>query len=169
MILWLLCGVGLGILPVIVNLISPIFTHGSFSLIRPLADGELLLASTAIAGASIGEIFQANIRDARARVRANISLGFTILFCALCAIAYALTRATGTSGGAASTEKAPVLPPSAPPGPPVPLNESGPSSAAAVSPDSNLGPALASAILFLLTIVTAGVCIHLAAKSRERT
>jgi hypothetical protein len=148
LILWLLCGVGLGILPVIANLISPVFMRTDFSISGPLADGELLLSSAAIAGAALGELFQSNINNVKAQARANLCLGFTILFCALCSIAYALTKASNHSA------------------------ERAPSAAAIKISDSTnsqalTGPALASVVLFMLTIATAGSCIRLAAQARE--
>lgn len=90
--LWLLCGVGLGILPVMANLVTPLFTAGMFDLAGPLSDGELLIAATAIAGGALGELLQVRVQDLRAQMWINTSGGFTILFCALCAFAYAVTK-----------------------------------------------------------------------------
>ena len=138
---------------------SPVFTHANFSILRPLADGELLLSSTAIAGAAIGELLQVNLNNPKARVLAALRGGFTILFCTLCAIAYALTKAVDLADQVKPDQ------------PPTPLAMGSTVREHTQLPDAIhsqdlTGPALGSLALFLLTIVTAGVCIRLAAKAR---
>lgn len=91
---WVICGVGLGILPVIFNFLAPVFTGDQFSLLRPLGDGELLIASTAIAGAALTELLRVSVTGPAARMRANVAGGLGILCCALCAAMYTLIKIT---------------------------------------------------------------------------
>jgi hypothetical protein len=104
--LWLLCGVGLGVLPVVANLISPLFSDQTFSVTAPLGDGELLIAATAIAGGAVGELLQVRVANCKAQLWINVSGGSTILLCALSAFAYAVTKNSMASNASAQVAHA---------------------------------------------------------------
>jgi hypothetical protein len=152
---WLLLGVVLGILPVIANYLTPVFAGSPFSLAGPLADGELLIASTAIAGGAIGELFSTQIRDEKLQQSANIFGGLTVIFCVLCALAYALVRSSN-SNSARSVARAVVAPNAAAVGAmAAQVSESGQSPA--------IGPVIGSLVLFVITMIVAGRCVRVSA------
>lgn len=138
--LWLTCGLGLGVLPVLANYAVPIFTTRPFSLTGPLSDGELLISSTAIAGAAVGELFQAKFADAEVQASANRFGGLAIIFCALCALSYALVKNPAQGSSSANAPAAGGAPPEAMWG---------------------------SIALFILTAAVAGICVRVAARAGE--
>jgi hypothetical protein len=100
--LWLLCGVVVGVSPVICNIMIPLFSgQAGLDFNKALGDGELLISSTAIAGAAADELFFVNIQDERTQ-NAKITWGrLTLIFCLFCAFAYA--GAHGALSGESST------------------------------------------------------------------
>ena len=82
---WLTYGALLGVSPVVFSYLVPLVSPSHvFSWIDPLLDGELLICSTAIAGAAIGELYHAKFADP----------DLTVAFCLFCAGCYGIRKAS---------------------------------------------------------------------------
>ena len=67
--LWMICGVVLGVLPVGLSVFLPFLAVRGLDLVGPLSDGELLIASSAIAGGAIAELFGVDVKGVVFEVR----------------------------------------------------------------------------------------------------
>jgi hypothetical protein len=85
---WLTWGLALGVLPVVANYVVLFFAKGSLNPLVPMSDGELLISSTAIAGAAVGEFFHTTINTDKLRISAHRSGGLAVIFALLCAVSY---------------------------------------------------------------------------------
>jgi hypothetical protein len=89
---WLWWGALLGVLPVVTNYVIGYFAKGMMNPLAVMSDGEVLISSTAIAGAAVGELFNTNINSDKLRRSAHFSGGATIAFAFLCAVSYAAIK-----------------------------------------------------------------------------
>jgi hypothetical protein len=137
--LWVTCGAAVGVLPVLLNLFLPLLVGGDVPWLEALGDGELLIASTAITGAVIGEVFDCNVEDPDIRWLKNLAAGLALFFCFICAAAYKSVKSYIASV----------------------VDDATAAHQAAVS------VMISSLVLFAITMFLSGACVWLVAKAKE--
>ena len=79
----------------------PVSSGKGVQIIGPLSDGELLIASSAIAGGAIGELVDTTVTELRPSKRKALSSGAAVALALICAASYAAVKSSVQPGEAA--------------------------------------------------------------------